>query len=86
MDIIINWTNKARKQLAPIPHQDVERILEAVESLTNWPDVTGVKALAGREDYRLRVGRYRVLFSVTPEGAVTVILIEEVKKRDERTY
>lgn len=83
---IINWTKKARKQLAPIPRQDVERIFEAVESLSNWPDVSGVKALVGRDDYRLRVGRYRVLFSVTPEGAVTIILIEEVKKRDEHTY
>lgn len=83
---IINWTKKARKQLAPIPRQDVERIFEAVESLANWPEVTGVKALVGRDDYRLRVGRYRVLFSVAPEGAVTIILIEEVKKRDEHTY
>ena len=83
---IISWTKKARKQLAPIPKQDVERIFEVVESLANWPDVTGVKALVGRDDYRLRVGRYRVFFSVTPEGAVTVILIEEVKKRDEHTY
>ena len=83
---VINWTKKARKQLTPIPRQDVERIFEAVESLANWPEVTGVKALVGRDDYRLRVGRYRVLFSVAPEGAVTIILIEEVKKRDEHTY
>lgn len=83
---VISWTKKARKQLVPIPRQDVERIFEAVESLANWPDVTGVKSLVGRDDYRLRVGRYRIFFSVTPEGAVTVILIEEVKKRDEHTY
>ena len=83
---VINWTKKAKKQLAPLPRHDVERIIEAVESLAQWPDVANVKALSGRGDYRLRVGRYRVIFSVTPGGKVTVILIEEVKKRDEHTY
>jgi len=83
---VINWTKKARKQLGPVPQHDVERIFDAVESLAGWPDVPNVKALSNRDDYRLRVGRYRVLFTVTPDGEVTVILIEEVKKRDEHTY
>ena len=83
---VINWTKKARKQLAPILRHDVERIIDAVESLAAWPDVANFKALSNRDDYRLRVGRYRVLFTVTPGGEVTVILIEEVKKRDEHTY
>jgi mRNA-degrading endonuclease RelE of RelBE toxin-antitoxin system len=83
---VIKWTKKARKQLAPIPRQDVERIIDAVESLAKWPDATNIKALSDRDDYRLRVGRYRVLFKVMPGNEVTVILIEEVKKRDEHTY
>jgi mRNA-degrading endonuclease RelE of RelBE toxin-antitoxin system len=82
----INWTKKARKQLRPIPRRDVERIIDAVESLVKWPDVASVKSLSDRNDYRLRVGNYRVLFTVTPSGEVTVILIEEVRKRDEHTY
>ncbi len=45
-----------------------------------------VKALVGHDcGYRLRVGRYRVLFDVI-DSSPTIILIEEVKKRDERTY
>ncbi|HBT96487.1 MAG TPA: cytotoxic translational repressor of toxin-antitoxin stability system [Desulfobulbaceae bacterium] len=82
----INWTKKARKQLVPLPRWDIERIIDAVESLARWPDVAGVKALSGRDDYRLRVGRYRVIFTVTPDGELTIILVEEVKKRDEHTY
>ena len=34
--------------------------------------------------YRLRVGNYRVFFDF--DGAVRIVSIEEVKKRDERTY
>ena len=83
---VINWPKKARKQLAPIPRHDVERIIDAVESLAKWPDAANIKALSNRDDYRLRIGRYRVLFTVTLGNEVTVILIEEVKKRDEHTY
>ena len=57
-----------------------------MEKLAGFPDVSNVKSLANRPEYRLRVGRYRVIFSVSEDGAVTVVLIEEVKKRDERTY
>ena len=78
---------EGKKAACPYPaRHDLERIIDAVESLAQWPDVPNVKALSDRDDYRLRVGRYRVLFRVTPSGDVTVILIEEVKKRDERTY
>ena len=34
--------------------------------------------------YRLRVGDYRVLFDF--DGAVRIVSIEQVRKRDERTY
>jgi mRNA-degrading endonuclease RelE of RelBE toxin-antitoxin system len=45
-----------------------------------------VLALTGRDDFRLRVGRYRVIFLVLPNGEVIVFKIAEVKKRDENTY
>lgn len=45
-----------------------------------------MKSLTDREEYRLRVGRYRVIFTVDTQLIPTVISIEEVKKRDERTY
>jgi mRNA interferase RelE/StbE len=44
-----------------------------------------VKRLRSHDyDYRLRVGNYRVFFDV--EKTVEIVWIEEVKKRDERTY
>ena len=44
------------------------------------------KALANHEyEYRLRVGNYRVLFNVI-DGQTRIVMIEEVRKRDERTY
>lgn len=54
--------------------------------LAEWPGAHNVKALTNREDYRLRIGRYRVLFLVQPTGEVVIFKIVEVKKRDENTY
>ena len=51
----------------------------------SFPDLSNVKSLVNRPEYRLRVGRYRVIFTVSEGGAV-IEYIEEVKKRDERTY
>jgi len=53
--------------------------------LSGFPDVPGVKALKNhRYGYRLRVGDYRLLFDVFDHARI--VSIEEVKKRDERTY
>ena len=46
------------------------------------PDSQGVKVLTNhRYGYRLRAGRYRVLFDY--DGEVRIVEIQEVKKRDE---
>lgn len=81
----INWTRKAVKQLLKLHSQHQVQIRDAVTGLQDMPDVTNIKTLVGHEyGYRLRVGNYRVLFDW--DGTVKVISIQEVKKRDERTY
>ena len=81
----IKWHTKALKQLRKIERQDNATIRSAVNALTGMPDCHGVKALINhRCGYRLRVGRYRVLFDF--DGEVSIVEIQEVKKRDERTY
>nr|WP_218966867.1 hypothetical protein [Snodgrassella alvi] len=49
------------------------------------PNCLNVKKLNNHQyDYRLRVGNYRVLFNY--DGDISIVSIEEVKKRDDRTY
>lgn len=80
------WTPKATRQLTKIqPEKQREAITQATRALETFPDVVNVTALTKHDvGYRLRVGSYRVLFDVVSE--VKIISIEEVKKRDERTY
>ncbi|TKB25020.1 type II toxin-antitoxin system RelE/ParE family toxin [Desulfopila sp. IMCC35006] len=81
----IRWHTKALKQLRKIDRQDNAAIRTAVNNLSGMPDCQGVKTLINhRYGYRLRVGRYRVLFDY--DGEVRIVEIQEVKKRDERTY
>jgi Cytotoxic translational repressor of toxin-antitoxin stability system len=81
----IEWTTKALRQARKLPPAEQGNIADAVGALRNWPNVEQVKALKGIPGYRLRVGRYRVLFTVHA-GIPLIIRIEEVKKRDEHTY
>ena len=81
----IEWTVRAWKQVADIPLEFRRKIIGKVDALAGFPVVhLDIKRLQGRDGYRLRVGRYRVIFDYS--GEIKVVRIEEVKKRDERTY
>jgi len=79
----IEWTPKALRQIRKIKDQkDREMIYNAVDGLQSFPKCLNVKKLKGCEEYRLRISRWRVLFRIYRE----ILLIYEVKKRDEHTY
>ncbi|KJS00880.1 MAG: cytotoxic translational repressor of toxin-antitoxin stability system [Desulfobulbaceae bacterium BRH_c16a] len=83
----IVWHNRARKQIKKIPAQYRQAIIDHVGKLEDFPENQGldVKELKGHQyGFRLRVGRYRVLFD--HDGGIRIVMIQEVKKRDERTY
>jgi mRNA-degrading endonuclease RelE of RelBE toxin-antitoxin system len=84
MDVI--WQPKSLKQLRKIGDRSVqERILVATRELAKFPMCPNIKQLINhRYEYRLRVGNWRVFFNAHEE--IHIINIEEVKKRDERTY
>ncbi|NBI12482.1 type II toxin-antitoxin system RelE/ParE family toxin [[Haemophilus] felis] len=75
---------KAMKQLRRIPESDV--IIDKCEELKSFPYCQNVKSLTNHKyPYRFRVGRYRVFFKLIGD-TLNIVSVEEVKKRDERTY
>jgi mRNA interferase RelE/StbE len=82
----INWQPKALRQLRKIDAHAGKQIRAAVSTeLLDLSKARNVKALTNHEyGYRLRVGNYRVFFDF--DGAVRIVNIEEVRKRDEHTY
>ncbi len=82
----LDWKHKAQKQLAKIGDRIARaEIYEAAQVLCDFPNITQVKKLTNNKyQYRLRIGRYRLFFDVAE--SVRIVMIEEVKKRDDRTY
>lgn len=82
----INWQPKALRQLRKIDAHAGKQIRVAVTAeLSDLSKARNVKALVSHDyGYRLRVGNHRVFFEY--DGAVRIVSIEEVRKRDERTY
>jgi mRNA interferase RelE/StbE len=77
----IIYTVQAAKDLDALPGDISQQITAGLEvyAMTGRGDV---KALQGRPGYRLRVGRYRVIFA---EDRVTVLALT-IGKRDSQTY
>ena len=85
----VEWKRKAFKQLAKVQRQQQSKIQDAVTKLENSETWGDVRKLVNYEyDYRLRIGDYRVLFNATNDETIEIndVSIEEVKKRDDRTY
>ena len=80
-DII--YQTRALRQLRKI-HEEKE-IRSKIDTLKDFPNCRNIKHLTDHEySYRLRVGNYRVFFEF--DGQINIISIEEVRKRNERTY
>ena len=81
----IAWSKRALKSLSRIAHRDAQRIYLSAQALRKWPECRNVVKLTNHDySYRLRVGSYRIFFDV--DKIISIIVIEEVKKRNERTY
>ena len=85
----VELTRKAVKQITKIQQSDRQRIfigLRSLEDSETWGDVR--RLVNHQYGFRLRVGNYRVLFNATEDMTIEIneISVEEVKKRDDRTY
>lgn len=63
------------KDLRPIPNRDVERILARIHLLIDDPRPPGAEKLSGEEKYRLRQGRYRIIYTIN-DAEVCVVVVK----------
>jgi len=71
----VEISRTAEKQLRALPRGEQERILRRILALADDPLPRGSRKLGGYEDgYRIRVGRYRILYSVGGRELVIIIL------------
>lgn len=64
----------AVRALKKIDHQDRARIRGAIALLGENPRPPGAKALEGRDGLRVRVGNYRIIYTVQDDVLVVVVV------------
>lgn len=85
---VISWKGKSAKDLRALPARDRQAVLEKVNDLASYPNLTGLDVIKLTDKggmYRLRVGDYRVLFEII-SGETAIIEIDRVLRRTSKTY
>ena len=67
------YDRRIEKDLRPLPKPQRHLILERIEALAREPRRPQVEKLTGIEGYRLRVGDYRVLFTIDDHAKTVTI-------------
>lgn len=63
----------AEREMDRLPSAIHTRISRRILSLEDNPRPRGAKKLSGRQEYRLRIGDYRVLYTVDDKNGVVLV-------------
>jgi len=75
MSYQVEFAPKAVKQFKKLPRKEQKRIQEKIDSLTDLPRPEGVVKLTDEDNlYRVRVGNYRIIYSIYDEQLLIIIL------------
>jgi len=82
----VEVSRRAQKAIAGPPRKDQARLLVVLKNLAEDPRPSGCRPIkdAPKGTYRVRVGSYRVIYTVV--DADQVVVVARVAKRDESTY
>ncbi|WP_019498642.1 type II toxin-antitoxin system RelE family toxin [Pseudanabaena sp. PCC 6802] len=64
MSYSVTILRRAQKELANLPTDIYPKVQDALRSLADEPRPSGCLKLKGREEWRIRVGDYRVLYAI----------------------
>ena len=60
----LEFKRSVAKDLRPFPERDVQRILARIRNLADDPRPVGCEKLTDQSIYRIRQGRYRILYEI----------------------
>jgi len=69
------------KDLKKIPKADLRKILSRIKKLSGDPRPAGCEKLTGQERYRLRQGRYRIVYSIQ-DDKLTIWVVKVGHRKD----
>ena len=75
------FKKSVQKDFDAIPKKDLKRILDRIAALAENPRPKGCEKLTGQERYRLRQGRYRIVYSIQ-DDELTVWVVRVGHRKD----
>jgi mRNA interferase RelE/StbE len=75
------FKKSVQKDFDAIPKKDLRRILNRIEALAKDTRPHGCEKLTGQERYRLRQGRYRIVYSIQ-DDELTVWVVKVGHRKD----
>lgn len=82
MSYRIDFTTAAARQVKKLPRPARDRILGAIEGLTDDPRPHGARKLVGEQtSWRIRVGDYRVIYDVF-DAQLTITVVRAAHRRE----
>jgi mRNA interferase RelE/StbE len=70
----VHFRKSVAKDLDPLPRKDVQRIVAAIQTLSDNPRPPQSIKLSGSEKYRLRCGVYRVLYEIRDDVLIVCVV------------
>jgi mRNA interferase RelE/StbE len=75
MSYAVVISKSVQKQIDNLPSDIIERVIEKIQSLASEPRPDGVVKLKGSDnEYRIRIGDYRVRYEIDDDSQLVQIL------------
>lgn len=71
----------AAKEIEALPKTDRIRVIKRIKGLSENPRPPGCEKLSGNDKYRVRQGQYRIVYSISDEELV-VLVVKVATRRD----
>ena len=77
----ILFKESVSKDLRKIPKNDLKKILSRIEKLSDDPRAPGCEKLTGYDLYRVRQGKYRIVYSIR-NNELTIWIVKVGHRRN----
>jgi mRNA interferase RelE/StbE len=77
----LRFKRSVAKDLRKISAPDVARVLERIRELAGNPRPPGCEKLSAQERYRIRVGRYRIIYEIR-DRELLVLIVKVADRKD----
>ncbi len=69
------FRKSVEKDFSIIPKKDLRKILQRIDKLADDPRPSGCEKLTGQERYRIRQGKYRIVYSIQ-DNELTIWIVK----------